>query len=482
MVQRQLTGTRIRERRLAMGMRQSDLALAAGISGSYLNLIEHNRRRIGDDLVARLAAPLGVDPGALGEGAEVDLVATLRDAAAADPGTAPPEATEDFARRFPGWAALLARTHRRGEDLARMVDILTDRLNQDPTLAAALHEMLSTATAIRATATILAENRDLEPEWRDRFLTNLDGDADRLAVSARALAGYLEETALAGMAGASPQEELDAFLTASDWHFPALETAGPEGVEAVVDAVIAAAPDLRTAAARVLARRWLQRHAADIAVLPLDRLRALLPGCGADPAALAHAAGVPVPVAMRRLACLPQMPDSLSSDPMSRKAAAALVGPVGMVSCDAAGSFTFRRALPDFPLPRHGAACPLWPLYAALSRPLTPVRADLVQAGRGDGAVAAYAIALPVDPVPGGGARPDMPLIEAHMFLVPVAPAALRAPSQVVGVTCRICPRDPCPGRREPSILGAPAGDRPARPPDPGPDPILDPLPGSEVF
>jgi hypothetical protein len=436
MVQRQLTGTRIRERRLAMGIRQSVLATAAGISGSYLNLIEHNRRRIGDDLVARLAASLGVDPGALGEGVEVDLVATLREAAAARPGATMPEPAEDFARRFPGWAGLLADTHRREADLTRMVETLTDRLNQDPTLAAALHEMLSTATAIRATATILAETRELEPEWRDRFLGNLDGDAHRLAVSARALAGYLEQTALAGPAGASPQEELDGFLAANDWCFPDLETR-----RATPEALIAAAPALRSDAARALARDWLARHLADIALLPLEVVIAALPQRDPDPAALARATGVALPVAMRRLACMPQ---------------GALTGAVGMVSCDAAGSFTFRRALAEFPLPRHGAACPLWPLYAALSRPLTPIRAELVQAGRGEGVVRAFAIALPV--AAGASPVPDMPLIEAHMFLTPAPasgpPSAQADPARAVGVTCRICPRDPCPGRREPSILG----------------------------
>ncbi len=428
MVQRQLTGTRIRERRLAMGMRQAELAVAAGISGSYLNLIEHNRRRIGDDLVARLAAPLGVDPGALGEGAEVDLVATLREAAAAPSTAVSTEPAEDFARRFPGWAGLLADTHRRSGDLARMVDTLTDRLNQDPTLAASLHDMLSTATAIRATATILAENRDLEPEWRDRFLGNLDGDAHRLAASARALAGYLEQSAQAGAAGAAPQDELDAWLSAQDWHFPGLEdgTATP-------DTVLADAEGLRSDPARGLAQGWLQRHARDIAALPLARITAALPRTGADPVALARATGVSLPVAMRRLACLPP---------------GLLPVPVGLVSCDAAGSFTFRRALADFPLPRHGAACPLWPLFAALSRPLTPLRADLVQAGRGVAAVAAFAIALPVE----DGNAPDLPLIEAHMFLSPTTP---QTPPRPVGVACRICPQDPCPGRREPSILDA---------------------------
>ena len=39
-----LTGTRIREKRTVQNIRQADLAREVGISPSYLNLIEHNRR------------------------------------------------------------------------------------------------------------------------------------------------------------------------------------------------------------------------------------------------------------------------------------------------------------------------------------------------------------------------------------------------------------------------------------------------------
>ena len=47
-----LTGTRVRERRLLLGLKQADLARTAGISPAYLNLIEHNRRRVGEPRVA----------------------------------------------------------------------------------------------------------------------------------------------------------------------------------------------------------------------------------------------------------------------------------------------------------------------------------------------------------------------------------------------------------------------------------------------
>ena len=42
-----LTGSRIRERRLALGVKQGALAQQVGVSASYLNLIEHNHRKIG---------------------------------------------------------------------------------------------------------------------------------------------------------------------------------------------------------------------------------------------------------------------------------------------------------------------------------------------------------------------------------------------------------------------------------------------------
>ena len=77
-----LTGSRIRERRAMAGMRQADLARQVGISASYLNLIEHNRRRIGGKLLVDIATELGVEPSLLSEGAEAALISTLREAAA----------------------------------------------------------------------------------------------------------------------------------------------------------------------------------------------------------------------------------------------------------------------------------------------------------------------------------------------------------------------------------------------------------------
>jgi len=77
-----LTGTRLRERRLALGLRQADLAGQAGISPSYLNLIEHGRRKVTPEVLARLAAALGLEAKVLAEGAGQALAEDLRTAAA----------------------------------------------------------------------------------------------------------------------------------------------------------------------------------------------------------------------------------------------------------------------------------------------------------------------------------------------------------------------------------------------------------------
>ena len=106
MPQSGLAGSRIRERRLVAGVRQAELADRVGISASYLNLIEHNRRRIGGKLLNDIAKALGVEASLLSEGAEAALLATLREAAA-DAQAVSPEVgrSDEFAGRFPGFAA-----------------------------------------------------------------------------------------------------------------------------------------------------------------------------------------------------------------------------------------------------------------------------------------------------------------------------------------------------------------------------------------
>jgi len=434
-----LTGSRIRERRVMAGIKQSELAKRADISPSYLNLIEHNRRRIGGKLLINIADALGVEPTSLTEGAETALLATLREAASnTDMGEGEFARVEEFAGRFPGWAALLAENQRRIETLQSSVEALTDRLTHDPHLAAALHDMLSTVTAIRATAGILADTRELEPEWRERFHRNINEDSARLANSSQALVGYLDEPGETDAALSSPQEELEAFLNEYGYHFDSLENLpeGEGGADSIAEILDEGRERLQSASAQAMARSHLERYLNDACRLPLRQLKPALQRHGTDPAALSQALDTDLTTVMRRLAALP---------------ATAGAGEVGLVSCDASGTLILRKPLAGFALPRFGAACPLWPLFQALSRPLSPIRQVVRQSARDGGVFLTYAIA---QPCARRGNQLSDPLYEAHMAMLPLdGVAAEERPPLELGVNCRICPRENCAGRREPSIL-----------------------------
>ncbi|MFD1914299.1 short-chain fatty acyl-CoA regulator family protein [Halodurantibacterium flavum] len=441
-----LTGSRIRERRMLLGMRQAELARAAGISPSYLNLIEHNRRRVTDAHLSALATALDVDPSALTEGAGAAVIQGLRGAAAAVATPPMPELDriEEFAGRLPGWAALLAAQHLRIRTLERAVVRLTDRMAHDPHLSSALHEVLSAVTSVRSTAAIITGTEDLEPEWRARFHRNLQEDTERLAAGAEALVAYLDASDAEEAGLASPQEEVEGWLAGTDYHLAALERPDPPAPAAF----LAGERLLASGSARILAAAHAARYLADARAVPLPRLRAALADLGPDPGALSQRLGVGLPVILRRLAALP-----------AQDLAA------GLVICDGSGTLTFRKPLDGFGLPRFGGACPLWPLYQALARPMTPVRQVIEMADRVPRRFLCYAICAPSHP--GGFDGPV--LAEAMMLILPSSPPQDAAPAQPVGTSCRICPRAACPARREPSLMpasGPPAGDEPDA--DPG--------------
>ena len=425
-----LTGSRIRERRVMAGIKQSELAKRADISPSYLNLIEHNRRRIGGKLLVDIALALGVEPASLTEGAETTLLATLREAAT---DTKISEAefarVEEFAGRFPGWAELLAESQRRIETLQQSVEALTDRLTHDPHLAASLHEMLSTVTAIRSAASILAEPGDIEPDWQRRFNRNIYEDSARLAETSRNLAQYLEKADTEVSETNAPQDELDLVLQKSGFHFPALELRGAD-----VDAVLADLGQGLSQAAKWLLHRLLTRYRDDARRMPLSDCADAVGAVGANPLRFADRFGCDVASAMRRLA---HLPDDI------------LPYPVGLAVCDGSGVTTFRKPLPEFPLPRLGAGCALWPLYRALARPMMVQSELMQQSSRTSARFRAYAISQPVGPTKLGQ---DV-LFESHMLIVPEPMRDTGEAVREVGLSCRICPHPACDARREPSIV-----------------------------
>ncbi|WP_419739030.1 helix-turn-helix domain-containing protein [Ruegeria sp.] len=422
-----LTGSRIRERRQIAGLRQAELARQVGISASYLNLIEHNRRRIGGKLLVDIAGALAVEPSVLTQGIEATLISALREAAADAVGQqAEIETLEEFAGRFPGWSGVLAQMHRRVVSLERTVATLSDRLTHDPHLAASMHEVLSTAAAIRSTAAILADPQDIDAEWQDRFHQNLHQDAERLADSSKALVTYLDESDTSKDPRGAPLEEVEVFLEARGYSFPELDAG--QGAE-VIDL-----EGLNTSAARNLAGEWLRQSEADAKVMPLYALKTTLAGGDPNPLELAQRFSVDLPTVFRRLASLPE---------------GVLSRPVGLVICDGSGSILFLKPVPGLSLPRHGEACPLWPLFSALNRPLVPIRRQVAQQGRAAAMFECHAYAWPH----GVSGYDQEPSYRAAMLIWPLVEAEPNPEATRVGSSCRICPSGDCGSRREPSIL-----------------------------
>jgi len=435
-----LTGSRIREKRLIAGIRQADLARQIGISASYLNLIEHNRRRIGGKLLVGIARVLGVEPSMLTEGAEAALIATLKEAAAdaeatkTTAGMVEIDRADEFAGRFPGWAEVLAAGHRRIALLERTVETLSDRLTHDPHLAASLHEVLSTAASIRSTASILAETGELEPQWRDRFHRNLNQDSRRLAESSKALVGYLDESDTSDGRRGVPQDEVEALFAAHGYHFSGLED-GRDTPESLTEA----ADVLTSDAARSMARVALEHYQRDATAMPLEQTVQALQQDGIDPVSLSRRFGSDLPTALRRLAAIPQ--DRMATE-------------VGLVISDGAGSIVFRKPVSGFSMPRSGASCPLWPLFGALSRPMVPIRRKVSQLGRVVANFECLAVAWPQD-------TPDFdrdPHYRSIMLILPFTGGDADHKTEdndvePVGSTCRLCPLARCRARREPSIL-----------------------------
>lgn len=394
------TGPRIRDLRLAQGRRQADLARQAGISPAYLNLIEHGRRRIAGGLVARLAEALEVPVGELRRSGQGGLGAALESAARQM--ERPGALAAPFAARFPDWAELVAAQSERITALEGRLAAMGDRMAHDPEFAASLHELLSTITSIRSTASILARGEDLDADWQGRFQQNLFADAQRLVESSSGLMRRLEAQS---RPIAPPEEQVERFFAQFDGAPPGIEAGEAEAPEAALDG-----------SARRLAARHLARMRADAAALPLGPFAEAARRADYDPFALAPLAGGDLALVLRRLAMLRQR----QGHPR-----------FGLAICDGAGRVGFRRALDQIAVPRSGPVCPHWPLFTALGAPGQPLREEL-SLGGGIG-LTAWAVATRRMIAP----PPAPPALEAVMLLrhMPApAPGAL-----MVGEACPIC-------------------------------------------
>jgi predicted transcriptional regulator/transcriptional regulator with XRE-family HTH domain len=427
-------GLRISSKRRALGVSQAALARRAGISASYLNLIERNKRQVGGSLLIRLAEALELDIGELSGDAEHRLTAEVEEALA-DPllGNVGVTPAHDLVAQHPSAALAIARLHRAYQGAQADADDYSDRLRTDPLLAQLLHRVLSGITAVRSSAEILNDVADLDETERRRFVEAIARETRGLTEVARGLVGQFEVDAKARRL--SPLRELDDLIFDNDNYFPVLEEAaeelrraieseGPFGEATLVSllarrfGITVTRSDSRevdaagfpgqyhytahsrtlwfqTSAARATRQFQLTRLFAELVasdsverVLTVSELtsetsrrlayRALgsyLAGAVVFPyrefLAQAEAAQYDVEALQQAYgASFEQVAHRLVT---LRKPGEAGV-PFAFLRSDPAGRLTKHFPLPGLPLPSAGHACPLWAIYDAFRTPERAVR------------------------------------------------------------------------------------------------------------
>lgn len=218
-------GRRIREARKECGMTQSGLAEAAGISPSYLNLIEHDKRMIGGALLGRIANLLDIAPDHLRGSDDEALFQQALELVRSRtlPEVEEPDASSLVADK-PEWARALVSLHRKYQAATETNLALSDRLNQDPALMALSHAILNQITSIRSFAEILEHTPNLDEADQNRFSGIIASQSDQLGASAREMINLLTGPTEATHAP-SPEKEVDDFIIVNNNYFAHLEDA-----------------------------------------------------------------------------------------------------------------------------------------------------------------------------------------------------------------------------------------------------------------
>ena len=499
-------GQRIRKRRQEVRLSQAALAAEVGISASYLNLIEHNKRTIGGALLHRIAERLALDSRALAGTEEARLIAELAEVFA-DAAMHGLDLGQDDARDVvatsPGAARAILALYRALQAARVRSDMIGERLGEESFLAEASNQMLALITTVRSYAEILEDYGDLTEDERSRFIGSLVGESEGLAAWAGDLCVFL------GGRGRrrprpSPREEIEDFISDRANHFPRIEAAA----EATLADLGGTPPSLDALAARLSERHGIalaRVPAADVqpsgerldagartfrisdgltrrsARFRLARLLgalehgALLDTVSAEggmssPDATARlrralasyfAAALLMPyevfrdaaVATRHdLARLGARFDASFEQVCHRLATLRRPGaegvPIHFLRTDIAGNISKRFSGSGLRLPRYGSACPRWVIHEAFTAP---------------GRIATQVAALPDGERYLFLARAEVPverfgqchavmigasLREARHFVhadgLDLAAPELATP---VGITCRQCPHEACASR-----------------------------------
>lgn len=450
---RSIVGTRVRQRRRERGITQVDLARRIGISPSYLNLIEWNKRQIAGTLLRKIAEAL--DLGELDVASDRRLLEVLNEIAhlpSMDPLNIEADRAGELIGRFPGWARSVAALAHSEREATTRVRTLSDRLSNDPFLGEAVHRMLSRIAAIRSASEILTDYPDAPVDRRDRFQKIIHEESRALSDVGEALAAYLDKADDPDRV-LTPLDEVESFFDAQGNYFAEIEGGAreiaaqlndphpvsrnalaadlaEEHLRDTIGEMIEATPLIETSAAAERARRALLAYGRFAILMPMETFADRAGALGYDIEALAEAFTVDVEAVCRRLTALPGGKDTPR---------------FGYYRANAAGTIVEMLALPGLAIPRYAAVCPLWVLYRAQQSPESAIRQRALFPSGARFIFVARARSAGAT----GFGKPRHYLTDMLAMSESDAAQTVYAPdrsvqAEEVGPSCRLCPRRNC--------------------------------------
>ncbi|GLQ16913.1 helix-turn-helix domain-containing protein [Maritalea porphyrae] len=442
-------GGKIRRLRRQKHTSQADLAAALGISASYLNLLEHNRRNITVPLLFKLAGHFGIEPGELVESDESQLTGDLmelfgddifadtdltnheiRDLASSNPTAAKAilrlfdKYQEVRSGRSGGESASDAEPSTTGYHMATeaISDFIQENANHFPALEAS-------AERVRHDIDHASDSFELGLKT---YLFNVFGFEVKMASLPAGIAQKLDEDTNKLFISDISSPESALFSMA---HRAALLTAERE-IEEIVDQ-----SNLPEGDAPILAKNVLASYFAAALVMPYTPFLAACRDYRYDVERLSRRFGASFEQVCHRMTTL-QRPGAQGI-------------PLHLVRTDIAGNISKRFSLSGIHIPRHSGACPRWNIYSAF---LQPEKIN-IQISQMPDSEMYFCIAKSIAK---GGYRHNAPRrhlsigLGCHIShakeMIYSDGVDLKNLSQVVpiGVGCRICPRLECGQRAHP--------------------------------
>jgi predicted transcriptional regulator/transcriptional regulator with XRE-family HTH domain len=454
-------GRRIRSLRMRLGVSQADLAKRLGISSSYLNLLEHDRRPVTAPLLLELSRVLDVDLRVLAGGsADAELVATLTEIFGEPLFEDHPLTAADvraLVAASPDVARAIVRLHEGYASTRASLEMLGHQLLDD---SQELGNLDRARLSSEQVSDFIQRHGNYFPTLEteaDRLLADSGGDGEDLFGR---LTRYLERThgvrvrtvTVGEMRGAvrrfDPERrelQLSEILRRGSRNFQLGVQAALLGSSRALDA-LTVDPKLPSDESRSLARIALAGYLAGAVLMPYDAFLRAADAERYDIELLGHRFRAGWEQTCHRLTTL-------------RRPGAEGV-PFYMLRVDIAGNISKRFSAAGIRFPRFSGLCALWNVHAAFLQPgrvrvqlsrmldghtvLAVARTVQRHSGSYKALEAPYAVGIGCD---SSHARR---LVYSDGLDIDNAAAAVP-----IGITCRLCERADCTARAVPSLGGA---------------------------